>query len=79
MHWVSRVASSPIGSDEYYAARACKQFLDLGRVHWLQQRGYQADTQEYVHQSVTRENRILLAIPQTEPHSSDSQASALIK
>ena len=57
------MASEAIGTEEYRLARACKQFLDLGRVVWLREQGYEVDTVEYVHETVSRENRIFLAVP----------------
>ncbi|CAE8625030.1 unnamed protein product, partial [Polarella glacialis] len=45
--------------------RACKRFLDAGRVRFLRKNGFRATVQEYVASGVTKENRMLVGVCET--------------
>ncbi|KAK5870398.1 hypothetical protein PBY51_025035 [Eleginops maclovinus] len=43
--------------------RLCKQLIDGGRIHFLQQRGFNSKLTRYVSSQVTLENILLTAVP----------------
>ncbi|KAJ4943559.1 hypothetical protein JOQ06_006059 [Pogonophryne albipinna] len=47
--------------------RLCKQLIDAGRIHFLQERGFNSKLTRYVSSQVTLENVLLTAVPRT-PH-----------
>lgn len=53
--------------------RLCKRLIDQGRVHYLQQRGFESSLKYYTSRDVSLENVLLTAVPSSNQNTAESK------